>query len=394
MRLQRSGGCLQGVLSMRWSFSLLRVFGIDIRVHVTFFLILIFGAMQWSALGVPGMAFGGLEMILIFACVVLHELGHSVVAIHYGVPVREIVLLPIGGVAMMGRNPSRPVHELLIALAGPLVNVVIAGVLFLVLTFTPLRGHVDLHALVGGTARPSVALMMTLLLNVNIALVVFNMIPAFPLDGGRVLRALLAMKMPAPRATHIAASIGQVAAVLLGLWGLMGGDVLLLFVAAFIFFGAGAESAQMRQRLTFTGRRIDQTYNRHALILSEDDRVSRVIDYLLTSYQPDFAVVQRGRLEGVVTREDVLRWLSQNSYDVFVTEIMHTDVTHVEAGLNIDQVREKMEETGHRVVAVFDGTSFLGLVERRRSGRGAGRAGICREIRVAPPGVGSGVKSR
>lgn len=348
---------------MRWSFRLLRVFGIDIRIHVSFFLILIWGAMMWSAAGSAGMAFGVLEVVLLFVCVVLHELGHSIVAKHYGIPVREIVLLPIGGVSMMSRNASRPLHELLIALAGPAVNVVIAAALFALLALTPLRSRVDLHALAAGNVRPGGVSMLLLLLSLNVMLALFNLIPAFPLDGGRVLRAVLAMRMPAPSATRVAAMVGQMAAVLLGLWGLFSGNVFLLFVAAFIFIGAGAENAQVQNRATFTGRRIGDTYNRHALTLSIDDRVSRVVDYLLTSYQPDFAVVQRGKLEGVVRREDVLRWLAGNSYDVYVTEIMHAaDVPHVDARLSVEQVREKMEEAGSRLVAVYDRGTYLGLV--------------------------------
>ena len=168
----------------------------------------------------------------------------------------------------------------------------------------------------------------------NIMLIGFNLIPAFPLDGGRVLRALLWMRMPMARATRVAAGIGQAFAVVGGIFALLHGDLILAFIAFFIFIGAGAETAATQGHTVLATRRVGDAYNKFALTLSLEDRVSRVIEYILTSYQPDFAVLQRGRLLGVVTREDVLRWLSANNYDVFVTEVMSEDVLRVDARLS------------------------------------------------------------
>jgi Zn-dependent protease len=229
------------------------------------------------------------------------------VALQFGLPVREIVLLPIGGVAIMGRNPQKPLHELLIAIAGPAVNVlIIAALLPLLVVMGAWLGFwkmisigqiiLELHS------RP-VAMMLAILVHANAILVLFNMIPAFPLDGGRVLRAILGFRMPFFRATRIAATVGQVLAVVLGLWGLSQGNWLLAIIAFLIFQGAGAETAAAHAATVLATRRVGDAYNKHALWLRPDHRVSHVIDLLLTSYQPDFAVAHRGRLAGVVTRE-------------------------------------------------------------------------------------------
>ncbi len=349
---------------MNWSFRVAHVAGIDIKVHITFFLILILGALPWAGpYGITGALFGVLLILLLFVCVTLHELGHSIVARLFGIPVREIILLPLGGVALLGRNPSKPLHELLIAIAGPLVNVVIAGILLLATSASILFGGLDGRVLIDGSAlRPSLATLLFWLLQANIALVLFNMIPAFPLDGGRVLRAVLAMFMSYQRATRIASFIGQMLAILLGVFGLFGGNFLLVLVAIFIFFGAGQENIEGQARTVLTTLRVGDAYNKHALTLSIGDRVSKVVDYILTSYQPDFAVLQGSSLIGIVTREDVLRALSTSTQDAYVTMIMQREIARVEAAASLDDVRQVMADQRVRVVAVYDGPVYLGLI--------------------------------
>jgi Zn-dependent protease len=171
---------------MNWSFRIAQVSGIAIRVHITLFLIVILGTVQWGRpYAGQGAVFGVILMLLLFTCVVLHELGHSLVAHHFHIAVREIVLLPIGGVALLSRSPSKPLYELLIALAGPLVNVSIAALLLATTGATTALGIVDISAIL--QTRELTASFSTLLLwllAANISLVLFNLIPAFPLDGG------------------------------------------------------------------------------------------------------------------------------------------------------------------------------------------------------------------
>lgn len=349
---------------MRRSFRLVRVAGIDIKVHITFFIVLVLGALPWGAeYGLLGALFGMILILLLFACVTLHELGHSLVAQLFDIPVREIILLPIGGVAFLGRNPGKPLHELLIAIAGPLVNVVIAVLILLSTGATAYVGVLDQQGTIQGEPlAPSFTALMLWLLQANVALVVFNLIPALPLDGGRVLRAILAMSMTYQRATQIASTVGQALAVGLGLIGLFAGNFVLMLVAAFIFIGAGRENVEAQARTVLTTLRVGDAYNRHALRLEIGDRVSKVVDYILTSYQPDFAVMQGNNPIGIVTRDDVLRALDTTTEDVYVTMIMRRDIVKVDASASLDAVRQLMSEKNVRVVAVYDGVSYLGLV--------------------------------
>lgn len=354
---------------MGWSFTIARVAGIPIKLHITFFIIILLGAWQWagrSADPVAGSLFGAALMLALFLCVTLHELGHSLVARAFGIQTREILLLPLGGVAQLSKNPDQPAHELWIALAGPLVNVVIAGIL-IVIGLTP---QVDLFAyLLDGRGLSEIlgnditlSNFLLWLLSANISLVIFNLIPAFPLDGGRVLRALLAMQLGFPRATRIASAIGQFVAIGFGLFGLLSGNLLLALVAVFVFVGATQETAVAESKVVLTTRRLGDAYNRHVLTLQNGDRLSRVVDYLLTSYQPDFAVLFGKKLLGIVTRDDVMQALASQPHDLYVSEVMRREVVKLDANLTLDDARDQMSEQGVRVAAVYDGENFLGLI--------------------------------
>lgn len=215
----------------------MRVAGIDLRVHATFFLLLVWFGVVYFASGGWGAMLTGLSFILLlFACVVLHEFGHALAARAYGIRTPDITLLPIGGIARLERFPDKPWQELVVALAGPAVNVVIALGLYIVLgSFFNFQ---DLADIAEGRGN-----LLVKLLAINVILVVFNLLPAFPMDGGRVLRALLATRMKNARATQIAATIGQVMAVGFGLLGLLGGNPFLIFIAVFVFFGAQTEAS-------------------------------------------------------------------------------------------------------------------------------------------------------
>jgi Zn-dependent protease len=347
---------------MKWSFLIARVFGIDIKIHATFVFALAIGALWGAEHGQKGVAFGLLFTILLFACVVLHELGHSLVAKFFKIPVREIVLLPIGGVAQMEKNPEKPVHELLIALSGPLVNVVIAAGIYLAFGKTLLAGIDPRAMMTAQNLQPSAQTLVFWLLTANVTLATFNMIPAFPLDGGRVLRAILAMFMGFSQGTAVAAVIGQFIAVFLGIFAVVTGQMLLALVAFFIFMGAGRERAEEQARTVLHTLRVGDAYNRYALTLAPGDHVSRVVDYILTSYQPDFAVLQGSQLIGVITRQDVLRVLATDIRDLYVAGVMNRNVEKVQSTESLDDVRKKMEKGEIRLVSVYEGERYLGLV--------------------------------
>ena len=227
---------------MRWSLKIAKLAGIDIFIHFTFFILLTWVAfIQWKLNGSIGAAFSGVVFILaIFSCVVLHELGHALAAKKYGIKTRDIILLPIGGVARLEKMPNQPIQELWVALAGPTVNVGIAALcavyLLVTNTFTP-----DNELAI--TTGPFVERIM----GVNIFLILFNMIPAFPMDGGRVLRALLATRLAYVKATKVSANLGQVIALLFGVIGFFYNPIL-LFIAFFVWMGAAQENRMIRAK--------------------------------------------------------------------------------------------------------------------------------------------------
>jgi Zn-dependent protease len=225
---------------MGWSFRIARIAGISIDVHFTFIFIVLLGAYQWGRqYGTSGAIFGAILILLLFVCVTLHELGHAFAALRFKIPVRQIVLLPLGGVALLEDSPEKPIQELIIAAAGPLVNVIIAIVLWFV-------SGSSLQMLDGRNLLPmngdlGVNSMITWLIQANISLVIFNLLPAFPLDGGRIFRAFLALFMNFALATKIAVYVGQGLAMLVAGVGLLTGNILLILVAIFIFSGARQE---------------------------------------------------------------------------------------------------------------------------------------------------------
>jgi Zn-dependent protease len=354
---------------MKWTFRAARIAGIDVRIHLAFALVLLLGAVQWgSHHGTRGALFGAALSALLFGCVVLHELGHGLAARRFGLGVREIVLLPIGGVALIDGKPRRPAHELVIALAGPAVNVVIAGLLLAIVS--PWHGIETVMevAQAGRSAlAPSIHTAALWLIGANVGLAIFNMIPAFPLDGGRVLRALLAMAWPA-RATALATLVGQGIAVTLGVYAILGGHFVLVLIAVFIYFGAAEERATEQAGALLAGVPAGLAYNRTAIALGPSERVTHAVEHVLTSYQSDFAVLHEGRLLGVVTRDEIVNALARDEGDAYLAGVMNRDVARVEAGMYLDEVCRVMAERGTRIVAVEEGGSYLGLVSREDIG--------------------------
>jgi Zn-dependent protease len=229
---------------MSWSFKFARVAGIDLKIHFTFLLFLVWIGFTYFSIGGAAAARQGiLFILLLFGCVLLHELGHALTAKAFGIRTTDITLLPIGGVARLEHIPDEPKQELLIAIAGPLVNVVIAALLIFYL------GHRAAMSDFGDLNTPRVA-MLSKLASVNIGLVLFNLIPAFPMDGGRILRALLAMRLNYLRATEIAARIGQGLAIVFGIIGFFYNSFL-IFIAFFVYMGAQQEAAMARARALY-----------------------------------------------------------------------------------------------------------------------------------------------
>lgn len=302
---------------MTWSIKLGRLAGIPLFVHWTFLILLAFiGYRAYSVSGQDlGAAFRAVIMIIaVFGCVVLHELGHALMARRFGIPTADITLLPIGGVARLQRIPENPAQELLVALAGPAVNVVIAAILIggLLLGDVNLSEIIPSGNLFDGEANPFATLAF-----INVFLVVFNMIPAFPMDGGRVLRALLAMTLPYARATRLAATIGQSLAIVFGFLGLIANPFLLL-IALFVWIGAEAEARQVEERVNLKGARVSDAMLTDYQILSPHDTLGHAAELLLAGSQQDFPVAEdsdRHRPIGVLTRSSLMDGLAKAGRD-------------------------------------------------------------------------------
>lgn len=298
---------------MTWSIKLGKLAGIPLYVHWTFLILL--GFIGWRAYTISDQDIGAalaavLMVIAVFGCVVLHELGHALMARRFGVPTSDITLLPIGGVARLQRIPEKPSQELLVALAGPAVNVVIATVLIggLLLSRKDLAEIMPTGNLFDAGSNPFGTLAF-----LNIFLVVFNMIPAFPMDGGRVLRALLAMSLPYARATRLAATIGQSLAIAFGFLGLISNPFLLL-IALFVWIGAEAEARQVEERVNMRGAFVRDAMLTDYQTLSPDDSLGHAAELLLAGSQQDFPVVEdddRHRPIGVLTRSSLMDGLSK-----------------------------------------------------------------------------------
>jgi len=348
---------------MKWSFRIGEVRGIEIRVHATFALILIWAALDWGATrGLTGALYGVLQIGLLFACVTLHELGHSLVARRYGVVVRNITLLPIGGVAHLEGEMSRPAQEFWMALAGPAVNVALAAIIAAAaLPLLGWRALGGLGVLWGHLSGLSVERLLVDLLAANLSLALFNLLPAFPMDGGRVLRALLASRMGKLNGTRIAARVGQGLAVMLGLLGLFGGSFNLALIAGFILIGAEQEWRGVQVKTALQQVPASAALMRGGVMLSPTDLLARAIDATLRSGQTDFAVFDGGCLVGVLTREDVAQGFQRYGHHVPVERVMRTDFPVAQSGETLLELQHRMQTSGNSAISIVEGGRFLGL---------------------------------
>lgn len=347
---------------MRWSLRLGSVSGIDIRVHFTFALMLVIGAAQLAEPhGSRGALIGVLLVLSLFACVVLHELGHGLVAQRFGVGVREIVLLPIGGVARLLSEPKKPLHELLIALAGPVVNVLIAGGLFLALRGGGLPLF-DLDTAVRHwVSAPSTRSSLVLLFHGNLLLAAFNMLPALPMDGGRVLRALLSFIVGQVRATNIAAGIAQVLAVGLAFYGFQQ-NPFLVFVAVLVFMGAGQERSTARTNVLLAELHAGEVCDPHAVTFAPGDSVGVAVDQALRSPQAHFLVTHGAAPIGTLSRDDVIALAGRVGLHAPLASIMRRALLRVPPEMTLADVRRLLQEQQGGPVVVQGEDQPLGVL--------------------------------
>ena len=338
---------------MRWSVKIARIAGTEIRLHITFLLFLAWIGFAYYQAGGAEAALRGLVFItLLFSSVVLHELGHVVAARQFGIQTPDITLLPIGGVARLRRMPTEPLQEIAVALAGPAVNVLIAVLLVLLAGARVTFGELL-------TPAAGAETMWTKLATVNLWLVLFNLIPAFPMDGGRVLRALIALRTPYPRATRIAAGIGQVFALLFGFLGLFG-NPMLIFIALFLYLGASQEAAVASLKDVSEWLSVSDAMVTDFSVLSSESTVAGAIETLLRTSQHEFPVVDgAGRVLGMLTRDDMIRALQTLGPDTRVKDVMRHDVPVVAQDASLEDAFETMQESDSPALPVVDSRGRL-----------------------------------
>jgi Zn-dependent protease/CBS domain-containing protein len=341
---------------MKWQWKIARIAGIDVYMHATFLLLIGWVALShWTGQQSWSAVFAGVFFILLlFVFVVMHEYGHALTARKYGIKTRDITLYPIGGVARLERMPEKPIEELWVALAGPAVNVAAAIVLFGYLvvsgTFQPV-----------GSLTISTGSLVERLMAVNLWLVLFNLIPAFPMDGGRVLRALLGLRLEYVQATQIAANIGQAIAFVFGFIGLFS-DPFLVFIALFVWMGAAQEASMAQMKHSLGNIPVTRAMMTDFQTLTPQDTLARVVELILAGAQHDFPVIQNERVVGILDRDTFMKALSERGDGTLVADIMRRDITEIDSHEMVEAALQRLQENSSKTLPVTHNGLLVGLV--------------------------------
>lgn len=348
---------------MSASLQLGRYAGIKVQIHWTFWLLFIFIAFlvfsndgTWNDL-----LWHSLFIFALFFCVVLHEFGHALAARRYGIGTRNITLLPIGGVANLKEIPENPKEEFVIAIAGPLVNVAIALLLYPFVNVGEFLVD-DPEQLEEKLAGITAANFMFYLFAMNIALVAFNMIPAFPMDGGRVFRALLATRMSRVQATKAATALGKFMALVFFLLGLFG-NILLAIIAVFIYFGAHSENIAIQQLSLLEGNDIEDAMITKYTTLKPDDTLHRAVERILASTEQDFIVEEDGKPVGILYMSDLAQALREKSRDTLIKEIMDRNFTVLEASAPLPSAYRQLRRGSKNFFPVIRNGQLVGVLD-------------------------------
>jgi Zn-dependent protease len=347
---------------MRWSIKLGKLFGIELRVHLTFLLLLAF-------VGLAGLQQGGsrvgitavLFISAVFFCVILHELAHSLASGAFGFKAESITLLPIGGVASLRTIPEEPYKELLISFVGPATSLGIFWLLYVLLRPVSVAIGFDISP---GSPRQ----FFTNLMSVNLMLAVFNLIPAFPMDGGRILRGILAMGIGYDKATRIAAALGKGFAALLIFAGLLANVVLEqspllpIIIGLFIYLGASAEGEQAEMRALLRRVPVGEIMSREFVTLHPEDELGVGLRHIMLSDQHDFPVVEEGRPVGLLSRKQLLSAVHDRGIQTKVYEAMIDRPSSISPDAPVSEAYQRMLASGHTALLVMDDTQLVGIL--------------------------------
>lgn len=343
---------------MKWSLYLGRIFGIKLFVHWTFSLLIawiVFLNIK-QGLGTSDIFWSIGFVLSVFACLTMHELGHALTARRFGVRTQDIILLPIGGMARLESIPEVPRQELLVAIAGPIVNVVIAGILYLFLFFTSGIPQVNQFATINAHN------FLFMLFSVNIVLAVFNLIPAFPMDGGRMLRALLSMKLNRSNATRIAAFIGQVLAIGFAIIGLFSNPFLVV-IGIVIFLGAQSEANFTEAKYFLKGYTVNDILMHEFATISIDDPISKAIKVILNGQSKDFIVMHNNVVSGTLSRDEIIKALYEKDQHVKVKDVMNKSLKYLKPTDSLESLFQQMQLKQLTIMPVIENDKLVGVVD-------------------------------
>ncbi|QSR88256.1 site-2 protease family protein [Methylacidiphilum caldifontis] len=343
---------------MKFSWKIGSIFGIQIYVHFTFFILLGWIAIvHYSERGrIEDAVLGVLFTLALFFIIVLHELGHAGAARLFKIHTKDITLLPIGGLARLEKIPEDPIQELIVAIAGPAVNLILALVFYILIVISGVPFDISQLDLIRGN-------LLAQFFWTNLILAGFNLIPAFPMDGGRILRGLLGIRMDFLHATRIAATVGQTIALVFGFIGLFSNPFLIL-IALFVWFGASQETNMAQVKFTLSKTSINQLMLREFHVLSPYDSLAKAVEMTLSTQQHDFPVVDNERLVGMLYRSDLLMGLMQRGQEALVSEVMTRDFPTVEASDKAEEVFSKIQSLSYSVIPVTQQGILVGLLTK------------------------------
>lgn len=346
---------------MKWSFKIGSILGIPVNLHITFILLLILIYFAGgSVIGAGGLA-GVVFVALVFASVVFHELSHSIVAKHFGINVLDITLLPIGGVARMAETPDKPIQEVLIAIAGPAASFLLAFLLWFIADMFGTGVTITDFSVKGGLLAELIA--------VNLILGLFNLVPAFPMDGGRALRGALALYLSPYKATRIAVGIGQGFAILMFFWGFFSGNIFMILIALFVYLGAEAEERQMGLMVALGGVKANSAMISDIETLNPSQTVGDAAEHFCRSFQGDFPVLDDRRLVGLVTREAIVETLHKRGPLTLISDTMVRDFPTANEQTPVTDILQKMQATGSKAIPIMSGGELRGLITLEQIGR-------------------------
>lgn len=344
---------------MKFSLFLGKYKNVKVFIHWTFSLLLLWIIISNLRQGMPWIDIFWIIIFVLalFLCVVLHEFGHALAAQKYGIQTKDIVLYPIGGIARLEKLPEDPKQELWVAIAGPLVNI---GLFIILSTILSITGF-DLENLEEIKINPNTIILY--LASANLVLALFNLLPAFPMDGGRVLRAFLAIRLPRAKATQIAGGIGQFLAIFFIFFGLFNNPILVL-IGLFIFLGAGAEVSHTQQESFLKGYKVNDALMLKFQIISFDAPLSKAVEKLLNSQATHFVVVKDDVAIGTLSRNEIIKGLQEGNESTLVEKVADFNPLKIETQQDLDEAWRNMMSKNKKVAFVIENGHFLGILDQ------------------------------